>query len=116
LHKRDAFPNKWIWFETEMDVIANSHVSVDNGFDTCGVSSKYELCDGREGGSCGGDEEEKTKCDLKPATSISKAHTANKTVKPFYVVHGVSTRNKETVLNLELALFHLHTRFQPKEL
>jgi hypothetical protein len=44
-----------------MDGIAPSNASVDNGFDMRGVSSKYNLCDGREGGSCGGDEEEEDK-------------------------------------------------------
>jgi hypothetical protein len=44
-----------------MDVIAPSHVSVDNGFDMRGDCSKYEMCDGREGGGCGGDEEQDDK-------------------------------------------------------
>jgi len=44
-----------------MNVISPSHISVDNGFDTHGISSKYELCDDQEGGSCGGDEEEEDK-------------------------------------------------------
>jgi hypothetical protein len=57
----------------------------------------------------------KTKYDLKPATSISEAHAANKTVTSFYAVHSISTHNKESVLNLELALLHLHMMFQPTE-
>jgi len=44
-----------------MNDISPSHISVDNGFDTRGISSKYELCDNHEGGSCGGDEKEEDK-------------------------------------------------------
>ena len=61
LPKRDAFPNKWIRLQAEMDVIASSHASVDNGVGTHGVSSKHKLCDSCEGGSCGGNEEEEDK-------------------------------------------------------
>ena len=43
-----------------MDVIS-PHISVDTGFHMCGVSSEYRLCDGREGGSFGWDEEEEDK-------------------------------------------------------
>jgi hypothetical protein len=61
LPTRDTFPNKWIWLDAAMNVISPSHVSVDNGFDTRGVSSKDELCDGCECGGCGRNEEEKDK-------------------------------------------------------
>ena len=44
-----------------MNDISPSHISVDNGFDTRGISSKYELYDNHEGGSCGGDEKEEDK-------------------------------------------------------
>jgi hypothetical protein len=89
----DAFHDDWIQLSPN-DVDFNSYVFMDSDLPTCGLFSIDQLCDDCVGGGSSGEHEDGDEHDLEQVPSFAEAHTAYKTVKPFFYVHNISDHDK----------------------
>jgi hypothetical protein len=74
------------------------------------------LCHNRMGGGSSEMDEERNEHDLAPMPSFTKAYTAYETLKLFFCPHSITEHDKQNILNLELALFHLRYNASTKQL
>jgi hypothetical protein len=57
-------------------------------------------------------DEERNKHNLEPMPSVTKVHAAYRTVKSSFCMQSISQCDEHNILNLELALPHLHIELQ----